>query len=94
MTVIEESGFDESIVEQVRDVLRWMESFPEGSLVELDYGGVARLFADAELALDETAADIAASIEALENDDFDKAGTHYAAAAARWAPAQALTYAN
>ena len=92
--ILDESGFEDTIVEQVQDVLRWMESFPTDSLVELDYGGVASFFSDAELALDESAADVASSIDALEHDDYDKAGTHYAAAASRWAPAQALTYAN
>jgi hypothetical protein len=92
--ILDQSGFEDAIVDQVRDVLRWMERFPSDSLLELDYGGVARLFSDAELALDESAADVAASIDALEHEDYDKAGTHYATAASRWAAAQALTYAN
>jgi hypothetical protein len=92
--ILDESGFDEPIIEQVRDLARWMGRFSSDALLELDYGGVAELFSDAELALDESAADIAASLDALEHEDFDKAGTHYTAAASRWAAAQALTYVN
>ncbi len=92
--VLEEAGFDDPIIDQVRDVVSWMESFTAEALLELDYGGVAGFFSDMELALDETAHDVSSSLEALENGDFDKAGTHYADAASRWAAAQALTYAN
>jgi hypothetical protein len=44
--------------------------------------------------LDESAADIAASIEALARGDLEEAGEHYARAASRWAHAHALAYAN
>ena len=87
-------GFDDTVVEQVRDVARWMEPFPEHSVVELDYGEVAAFFDDAELALDESAADVAASLEALARGDLESAGEHYADAASRWAFVQSLTYSN
>lgn len=92
--VLEEVGFDESIVGQVTDVVRWMEAFPAEAIVELDYAGVASLFSEAELALDESAAEIAASIDALDDGDYEQAGELYAAAATRWAHAQSLSYLN
>lgn len=92
--VLEGAGFDEVVVDMVADVIEWVRPFPADGIVELDYGGVAELFSDTDLALDESAADIAASIDALESGDFDEAGEHYASAASRWAHAQALGYAN
>ncbi len=93
-TVLDEAGFDESIVEPVQDLWAWLDGFDREAMLELDYGSVARVFSDADLVLDETAADIAGSLEALRAGDFDEAGEHYATAAARWAPAQAMTYSN
>ena len=63
--VLEDAGFDDAIVEQVGDVVRWLEEFPRDGLIELDYGGVVDLFHETDLVLDESAAEIAASIEAL-----------------------------
>ena len=63
-------------------------------LVELDYGGAARLFSDGELATDETVEDVAASLRALQRGDFEAAGEHYGRVAARWSHAQSLTFAS
>jgi len=92
--VLEDAGFDDIITEQVGDVVRWLEDFPRDALVELDYGTVTDLFDDMDLVLDESAADSGASLEALARGDLEAAGEHYAVAAARWAPAHALAYAN
>ena len=63
-------------------------------MVELDDGGVAAFFDGAELALDDSAAEVWASIEALDAEDWQGAGTHYQAVASRWAPAVAVTWSN
>ena len=92
--VLEDAGFDEAIVDQVGDVVRWLVDFPRDALVELDYGTVADLFDEADLVLDESASDIGASLDALAKGDFDAAGERYSVAASRWAHAHALAYAN
>ena len=92
--VLDSAGFDATIVDQVVGVLDWMEDFPPDGLVELDYGSVASLFTRGDLVLDETAAEVAASLEALEDGDMQEAGERYAAAASRWAHAQSLSFAN
>jgi hypothetical protein len=92
--VLDSAGFDSTIVDQVVGVLEWMEDFPPDALVELDYGSVASLFSRGDLVLDETAAEVAASLEALEDGDMEEAGERYAAAASRWAHAQSLSFAN
>jgi len=63
-------------------------------VVELDYGGVAGLFTEDELADDESAADVADSLAALQRGDPEEAGELYTVVAARWARAQALSFAN
>ena len=92
--VLEDAGFDDAIVEQVSDLVRWMREFPQRSIIELDYADVASLFSRAELAIDESAAEVAASLGALEDGDFDAAADHYSSVASRWAHAQSLVYAN
>lgn len=92
--VLTEAGFEDAVIDPVRHLTEWLEEFPGEAMLELDYGTVAGLFSEGELALDETAADIAASLDALEDGEFDRAGEHYVAAASRWAPAQARLYAN
>ncbi len=92
--VLDGAGFDESVVDQVSELLAWVDGFPGEALLELDYGGVAGLFNSADLAIDESAADVAASLDALEEEDYEVAGEHYAEAASRWAHAQSLAYVN
>ena len=46
------------------------------------------------LVLDESAAEVARSLEALKTYDYEEAGMAYAEVASRWAPAQALAYVN
>jgi hypothetical protein len=92
--ILEEADFDDTIVEEVQDLARWLRPFPRQSVLQLDYGDVAELFEEAELALDESAADVAASLEALERGDFEASGLHYGRVAARWAHAQSLVFAN
>ena len=92
--VLDEAGFEDQVIEQVGDVISWLDAFPPDALVELDYDEVATLFPEGDLVFDETARDVAASVEALSKGDFERAGEAYAAAASRWAHAQSISYAN
>ena len=92
--ILERAGFDEETVTQVRDLVEWLRGFPAEALVELDYGGAAGLFSEGELATDETAEDVAASLRCLQRGDFEAASEHYRRVAARWSRAQALTFAS
>lgn len=90
-----ESGFDDSVIGPIEDVVEWLDGFDDGvKMLELDYGSVAGLFSNGELALDESAADVAASLAALAEGDVERAGTFYANAAGRWANAQSVVFAN
>ncbi|MCP3973246.1 MAG: hypothetical protein GY720_01995 [bacterium] len=92
--VIDQAGFDESIVEQVEDLERWLKEFPQDCMLELDYSSVAELFSAADLAFDDSVAQVRDSIDALEMLDYEVAGEKYAAVASRWARAQSLSYVN
>lgn len=94
LVTLQSAGFQDAVIDQVQELYNWVASFDDDCLLELDYGGVAELFSDGALALDETAADIQSSLSALEAGNLDEASDHYAQAAARWAHAQSLTYMN
>jgi len=91
---LDEAGFDPGVIEQVADLGRWLDEFRSDALVELDYGGVASLFSDADLAFDDSAENVNVSLAALAELDYERAGRHYAEVATRWAHAQAVTFAN
>jgi hypothetical protein len=92
--VLEDAGFEDHVVDQLGDVISWMERFPPDALVELDYDEVAGLFADGDLVLDETARDISVVVDALAAGDLERAGDVYEAVAARWSHAQSIAHAN
>jgi hypothetical protein len=92
--VLEEAGFEDGVVEQLSDVVAWMGGFPPDAMVELDYAGVAGLFPDADLVLDETAAEIEVCVEALEEGDMERAGEAYATVASRWSHVRSIAHFN
>lgn len=91
---VETAGFDDGIVAQVEDLSRWLADFPYDGLAELDYATVAQLFPDGELAIDESAAHVQRSLEALMRGKMLEAGEAYASVAGHWSQAQSLTYVN
>jgi hypothetical protein len=88
------AGFDATVVGQMEGLLSWLEDFPGDSMVELDYATAASLFSEGDLVLDESAADTAASLLALEHGNYEEAGSFYARVASRWARVQSLAFAN
>jgi hypothetical protein len=92
--VLEQAGLDEAVIDQVQDLDRWLGEFSADALLELDYASVAGLFSEADLVLDDSVDAVAASIGALADFDYERAGESYAAVAARWAQAQSLLYVN
>lgn len=92
--VLDDAGFSDPVVEQVRDLEQWIAEFPADALIELDYADVADLFSDGEVTFDESAVEVRNSLEALERGDMDEAGEAYMSVAGRWAQRQALTFSN
>ncbi len=94
IAVLDGAGFDAPIIDDVRDLERWVREYSEDGMLELDYHTVSMLFPDGALAFDESAGEIKQSLDALERLDYEEAGEAYAEVASRWAPAQALAYVN
>jgi len=85
---------DQSIVDDVEDLARWLEDYHPRSLVELDYGGLVSLFDDADLEADESAADIQHAVASLAEGDTDEAAEAYARVATRWGAVRSVEVAN
>lgn len=83
-----------TLVSEVANLADWLNDFPSSSMVELDYGTVAELFTEDDLVLDESAADVKASLQALAAGDPEEAGRHYSYLLSRWSPAFSLTFSN
>lgn len=94
IAVLAGAGFDDSVLADIRDLNEWLGGFAGDCLVELDYGTVAGMFDQGELVMDDSSADVWASIDALESGDWDSAGRFYGSVAVRWADAMATAYAN
>jgi hypothetical protein len=94
LNALKEAGFDGSVTDDVEELAEWLDDFPEDAMVELDYGGVARLFREGDLVLDESSGDLWSSIEALEAGDITEAIERYGNMASRWAPVVAVTFSN
>jgi hypothetical protein len=92
--ILGRSDIPPAITAEVRELRAWLGDFPRSAMVELDYGSVARFFADVELALDQSVADLWASLDALEAGNWHTAGERYAALVERWALPMAIAYSN
>lgn len=92
--IVDGAGFDPNVVGQVEGLESWLRRFSADSMLELDYARVAQLFSEGDLVLDESAADTAASLHALELGNFDEAGAFYSTIARRWGRVQSLAFAN
>lgn len=80
--------------EELNQVLGWLEQFPQGSMVELDYGDVSELFDPQELVFDDSCEQVNLSLDALESGDMVRAGECYGRVVTRWAPAFSVTFSN
>lgn len=85
---------DGPAVTSVEALGRWLEEFHPRSLVELDYGGLVHLCADAELRNDDSVADVAAAVAALGRGDTREAAAAYERVTERWRAAQQVETAN
>lgn len=92
--VLRDVGMDDSIISEIEELSEWIGGHPEDALVELDYGSVATLFTEADLLLDESSLDVWDSINALAADDWEKATSHYAKVAIRWAGPMAVAFSS
>ena len=93
-SVLEQLGAFQAPAEELGQLSSWLEPFPEGSMVELDYSDVSDLFDPQELVFDDSCHLIQESVDALENGDMLRAGENYGRVVSRWAPAFSVTFSN
>ncbi|RLL67643.1 hypothetical protein [Streptomyces sp. Z26] len=94
LRVLREELEEGPLVDGLIDVGRWLEEFHPRSLVELDYGGLAHVIPEDQLAEDHSAADAAEGIAALRDGDGERAGTAYERLTDRWRAVRELQFAN
>ena len=94
LDVLRRTVDDGAVTQGVEQMGRWLELFHPRSLVELDYGGLAHLLDDAELTQDESARDIAAALQALDDGDPAAAAAAYGRVTARAKALQGVESAN
>ncbi len=80
--------------QELGQLIEWLEPFPEGSVIELDYGEVSELFDPNELIFDDSCELVQQSLEALAVGDMMRAGECYGRVVTRWAPAFSVTFSN
>ncbi|THA25625.1 hypothetical protein E4198_13690 [Streptomyces sp. RKND-216] len=94
LKVLREELEDGPLVEGLVEVGSWLEEFHPRSLVELDYGGLAHVIPEEQLAEDHSAADVAAGVAALREGDAEAANEAYERLTERWRAVRDLQFAN
>jgi len=94
LSVLEESWLDEGVTEAIRELTSWVGEFSDNGLLELDYGSVASTFEPEVLVDDHSAAELAASLEALEAGDVTRSGEIFSEVADRWTQVRTLEVMN
>jgi hypothetical protein len=84
----------EDVLAAVAGVAAWLDAFDPSSLLELDYGRIASLFAPQELRADRTGEELWQAVEALEVGDLLGAAAAYGVARARWTHRRAKQHAS
>lgn len=80
--------------EELAQLGDWLESFPAGAMLELDYGSVSELFDPQEIVFDDSVELVRRSIDALAEGDMMSAGENYGRVVSRWAPAFSVTFSS
>jgi hypothetical protein len=86
------AGFAEPVTAEIQDLADWIEAFPEGAMIELDYGAVAQMFSPQDLVTDESADEIWESVAALERGEYAEARSLYIEMAAKWSTMMAVGF--
>jgi hypothetical protein len=89
LRMLEESAPELDLYEELDAVHDWVEDFPAGSVLELDYGPVAdRVYPD------ESPLDVRLGLECLAEGDLTGAAAAYRRLASRWIPIRQLARAS
>lgn len=89
LEVIDESD----LMEELADLGHWLESFDDGSWLEVDYAGVAQYLGE-DIDADCSADDVQEALRCLRTSDWSRAGEAYRRFEARWRAVNAHERAN
>lgn len=84
----------DDVLDALGGLAAWLQVFDPESLLELDYGAVARTFERSELEADRTCEELWQAIDALESGDLLGAAAAYGVARARWGDRRAKQHAS
>lgn len=84
----------EDVLAALADVATWLDAFDPASLLELDYGGIARTMPVDALREDRSCAELWRAIDALDTGDLLGAAAAYGVARARWNDHRARQHAS
>ncbi|MFA9444065.1 hypothetical protein [Egicoccus sp. AB-alg6-2] len=84
----------EDVLAALAGVAAWLDAFDPASLLELDYGAVARLLSREELQADRTCAELWQALDALGAGDLLGAAAYYGVARSRWTHRRAKQHAS
>lgn len=93
---IADVGVDDGgeFADSLEAVASWFTAFEETSLLELDYASVSGLFTREELAADDTCADLTIAMDALEDEEPERALAAFERVNDRWARVDGLVSAG
>ena len=97
LTIIRKTFGPGPISAEVEELISWLASFDEKSIVELDYGGLAEILESMGMQgveADTSVQDVWESLEALEIGDGVRAGDAYSRLMNRWRAVSSLEHAN
>lgn len=94
LAVLRRTLDEQPIADGVEELGRWLEGYHPRALLELDYGGLVRLFDQDELAADESAGDVAHAVACLAGGEVDDAIEAYERVTVRWGAARSVEVAN
>ncbi len=72
------------LIDPLADLIEWIASFDDDSILELDYGGLTRLIPGGDLVTDTSCEDLWHVIDDLQRGDVGSATSGYEQVAARW----------
>lgn len=94
ISVLDSAWADDSVASALEELRAWLSEFSAEALLELDYGGVARLLDEDRLVDENCAAEIAACLQALAAGEMDRAIAAFDDLSERWARVRALEILN
>lgn len=84
LRVIRAVAAEHPVVLELVELARWLGTFDAASMVELDYGGLARLVDLASLELDDSPGELRQAIGFAKENDLDAAAEQYQFIHSRW----------